>query len=70
VPVAQQRRLRCVPRLGELGLQQLRHCRAEDVLMPGMLVGQRADFASNPGGIEIVSFDRVWCRCGIHCLSG
>ena len=59
VAVLQQHLLSDGPRLDELGLQQLREMGAENILMPGVICGQRVDRGGDPRRIETLVSRRV-----------
>ena len=70
VTIFQQDRLRRRARLDQLGLQQLRHRGAKNILASGMLVGERIDRGGDPRGIEtLVGLRPVWCHNAVHDLT-
>ena len=70
VTVLQQHGLRGGARRDHLGLQQLRHRRAEHILAAGMFFGERIDRGGDPRGIEtIIGFGAVLGHNAVHDLS-
>lgn len=69
VTVLQQDRLRDLARLDQLGLQKLRHRRAESILAAGMLFGERVDRRGDPHGIETLIRRAFSCALGFRALN-
>jgi len=70
VAILQQHRLRHRAGLDHLGLQQLRHGGAENILASGVGRSERVDRGGDPRGIEtFVSCGPGGCHDAVHGLS-